>query len=73
MRSRVHAPPDPTRSSSCKLQWAKDIPPSIQPLVYGGIKYLRTYLLSGEFSLGNAFFSGSEKVSCSHTHAHAHH
>ncbi len=48
--------------SSCKLRWAKDVPASIQPLVNGGIAYLRTYLLSGQFSLGNAFFSGSEKV-----------
>lgn len=48
--------------SSCKLRWAKNIPASVQPLVYGGVTYLRTYLLSGQFSLGNAFFSGSEKV-----------
>merc|ERR1712093_522556 len=42
-------------------RWAKDVPASVQPLVNGGIAYLRTYLLSGQFSLGNAFFSGSEK------------
>ncbi|ELR13312.1 uncharacterized protein ACA1_238470 [Acanthamoeba castellanii str. Neff] len=51
----------PATDSSCKLRWAKNIPASVQPLVYGGVTYLRTYLLSGQFSLGNAFFSGSEK------------
>lgn len=50
-----------TNGSGCKLQWARDVPETIAPLVSGGIAYLRRYLLSGEFELGNAFFSGSMK------------
>lgn len=50
------------RSDSCKLQWTNDAPTLVRSLVEGGIKYLHTYLLSGKFELGNAFFSGSMKV-----------
>ncbi len=62
-----------SNGSGCKLQWARDVPETIAPLVSGGIAYLRRYLLSGEFELGNAFFSGSMKVCVTHTHAHTTH
>ena len=60
-----------SNGSGCKLQWARDVPEIIAPLVSGGIAYLRRYLLSGEFELGNAFFSGSMKV-CTHAQSHTH-